>query len=158
AWSLRRARGAPPRKRPSQVGERDAQSRCVHQEMNFSFRRANDTDRATIDEWLTRPHVTEWGWEGPIEELDSAFVAELDGRAVGFIQSYVVMGEWWPNETDPGARGVDLFLADAALVGTGAGTAMLRQFVERLFEDPMVTKVQIDPSPRNGRAIRSFEK
>jgi len=126
--------------------------------MIFSFRRATDDDRAMIDEWLTRPHVTESGWEGPIEELDSAFVAELDGKPAGFLQSYVVMGEWWPDETDPGARGVDLFLADAALVGTGAGTAMLRQFVERLFEDPAVTKVQIDPSPKNGRAIRSFEK
>jgi len=128
--------------------------------MIFAFRRATDADRARIDEWLTRPHVTEWGWGGPIddEELDLAFVAELDGTPVGLLLSYVVMGEWWPKETDPGARGVDLFLADPALLGTGAGTTMLRQFVDRLFADPAVTKVQIDPSPKNARAIRSFEK
>jgi RimJ/RimL family protein N-acetyltransferase len=33
---------------------------------------------------------------------------------------------------------------------------MVRAFVERLFLDPRVTKVQADPSPDNQRAIRSY--
>jgi len=35
---------------------------------------------------------------------------------------------------------------------------MVHQFVAGLFADPVVTKVQTDPSPRNGRAIRAYEK
>jgi RimJ/RimL family protein N-acetyltransferase len=113
-----------------------------------------------LADWRSRPHVTEWWGEGTVDddEMPFSWIAELDGRPVGYLQGYVVMGEWWPNETDPGARGVDLFLADPELVGSGAGTEMLRQFVARLFADPAVTKVQIDPSPDNARAIRSFEK
>ena len=67
-------------------------------------------------------------------------------------------GGWWPDERDPGARGVDQFLADAADVGRGLGTAMVRDFVARLFADRAITRVQTDPAPDNARAIRSYEK
>jgi RimJ/RimL family protein N-acetyltransferase len=67
-------------------------------------------------------------------------------------------GGWWEDETDPGARGIDQFLANADQLGIGLGSAMVRAFVDRLFEDPQVTQVQIDPSPDNARAIRSYEK
>jgi RimJ/RimL family protein N-acetyltransferase len=35
---------------------------------------------------------------------------------------------------------------------------MVRAFVAQLFADPSVTRVQVDPSPANGRAIRCYEK
>ena len=35
---------------------------------------------------------------------------------------------------------------------------MVRALVEHLFEDPAVTRIQTDPSPDNGRAIRCDEK
>jgi len=35
---------------------------------------------------------------------------------------------------------------------------MVQEFVAGLFADPEVTQVQTDPSPRNGRAIRAYEK
>ena len=35
---------------------------------------------------------------------------------------------------------------------------MIAAFVARLFEDPAVTKIQIDPDPENARAIRCYEK
>lgn len=35
---------------------------------------------------------------------------------------------------------------------------MVRSFVEWLFEDPAVSRIQTDPSPDNGRAIRCYEK
>jgi len=66
--------------------------------------------------------------------------------------------DWWPGETDPGARGIDFFLADPARLGSGLGTAMIAAFVEMVFGDPVVTKVQTDPSPENPRAIRACEK
>ena len=84
----------------------------------------------------------------------------LDGEPVGFIQCYVVMGSgdgWWEAETDPGARGIDQFLADPDRLGRGLGRAMIGAFVERLFADPSVTVVQTDPDPANVRAIRCYE-
>jgi len=80
---------------------------------------------------------------------------------MGLIQSYVVIGSgdgWWENERDPGARGVDQFLADAEQLNRGLGTAMLRAFLAELFSDPAVTVVQADPSPDNHRAIRCYAK
>jgi RimJ/RimL family protein N-acetyltransferase len=79
-----------------------------------------------------------------------------------FVQSYVVMGSgggWWEDETDPGARGIDQFLANASNSGQGLGSAMVRAFVEQLFKNPRVTTVQTDPSPwDNERAIRCYRR
>jgi RimJ/RimL family protein N-acetyltransferase len=47
---------------------------------------------------------------------------------------------------------------DEADLGKGLGTAMIVQFVARLFADSAVTKIQADPSPENARAIRVYEK
>lgn len=141
----------------------------------ITFSLLTPADVAMMHEWLTRPHVAEWwGEQGTVEELaeeyaecmvpgarDQAYIAHLDGQPLGYIQSYTVVGSpdgWWPDETDPGARGIDQFLADGARLGQGLGTLMVRTFVERLFTDPMVTKVQTDPDVSNARAIRCYEK
>ncbi len=138
--------------------------------MSFSFRPLTREDLPMFHEWLHRPHVRHW-WREPstITELERdyiqpsadssthAYIAMRDATPVGFIQSYVVMesGEgWWTNESDPGARGIDPFLANAGELGHGTGRAMIRAFVDRLFEDPRVTTVQTDPAPDNERAIR----
>jgi RimJ/RimL family protein N-acetyltransferase len=89
------------------------------------------------------------------------YIALLDGQPFGYIQSYVALGSgggWWEDETDPGVRGIDQSLADAAQLNRGLGTAMVKAFVERLFDDPAVTRIQTDPDPRNARAIRCYEK
>lgn len=137
------------------------------------FRRLTEADLPMFQGWLARPHVQRW-WDGvpTLAELREdylpthtqpdgtlAFIALQGGRPIGFIQRYLVMGSgggWWEEETDPGARGVDQFLADAADLGTGLGSAMVRRFVEVIFEDPAVTVVQTDPSPANHRAIRAY--
>ena len=85
----------------------------------------------------------------------------LEGEAIGFIQAYVAMDSgdgWWEEERDPGTRGIDQFLANAQQLGRGLGTAMVRAFVAQLFQDPAVTKVQTDPSPKNERAIRCYRR
>jgi RimJ/RimL family protein N-acetyltransferase len=90
-----------------------------------------------------------------------AYVAHHAGVPIGFIQSYVAAAAgdgWWPDETDPGVVGIDQFLADPTRLGQGLGSAMVRAFVDVLFEDPAVTRIQLDPDPTNARAIRSYEK
>jgi RimJ/RimL family protein N-acetyltransferase len=53
---------------------------------------------------------------------------------------------------------LDQFLAHASQLGQGIGSAMVRAFLARLFEDPAVTVVQTDPSRRNARAIRAYAR
>ena len=128
-----------------------------------------------LHEWLQRPHVAEWwaptpSYDEVAEEFaplarpghrDQGYIAFEQDQPIGYIQSYVVQDSgdgWWEDEQDPGARGIDQFLAASDQLGRGLGTRMVRAFVERLFEDPAVTHVQTDPDPRNARAIRCYEK
>ena len=142
----------------------------------ITFRPLTADDLPLFHEWLTRPHVAEW-WGGAPSLADvereygpalagaeptRCYLALEDDTPIGFIQSYVPAadhsGGWWVDEHDPGVRGIDQFLADADRLGRGLGTAMVRAFVDHLFADPSVTRIQTDPSPDNARAIRCYEK
>jgi AacA4 family aminoglycoside N(6')-acetyltransferase len=142
------------------------------------LRPMGDGDLRMLQELISRPHVREW-WAGDeadlpfeaframylprvmAEEKVTPYVVMLDGRPIGYAQSYIAMGSgggWWEDETDPGVRGIDQFLAEAADLGKGLGTRMVKALVAQLFRDPLVTRIQTDPDPRNHRAIRCYEK
>src|ERR1043166_1990831 len=144
--------------------------------LHFEFKPLTESDLPLFCDWLHRPHVAEW-WSGPSSLKDvreeylpclsstssvHCFFAQLNEIPVGFIQSYNVVAQqsssWWLDETDPTAVGIDQFLADAENLGKGIGTEMVKQFVEFLFRDSAVTKIQTDPAPTNLRAIRCYEK
>ena len=140
---------------------------------SLAFRPITRADFPLLHEWLARPHVARW-WHGvpTPEEVETdfgpmldessttrAYIVLGDDEPIGYIQSYVALGSgegWWERETDPGVRGIDQFLADPDLLGRGIGRRMIRQFVAELFADPAVTRIQIDPSPTNFRAIRCY--
>jgi RimJ/RimL family protein N-acetyltransferase len=141
----------------------------------LSFRPLALTDLQLLHEWLARPHVAEWWGPAPsLAEVEQEYapltgdqlttrpyVVLGDGAPIGYIQSYVAMGSgdgWWPDERDRGVRGIDQFLAHPEDLGHGLGTTMVRAFLHYLFADPAVTRIQTDPSPRNRRAIRCYEK
>ncbi len=138
-----------------------------------SFAPLEATDLPRLYEWLQRPHVREW-WDGErtLDEVRDAYLpcingqdstrvylAHLDGQPIAFIQCYIVIDSdegWWPDERDPGARGLDLFIAEPYLLGRGVGRRVLRSFLAQVFSDPAVTSVQADPSPDNLRAIHCY--
>lgn len=143
-----------------------------------TLRLMTEADLEMLHEWLNRPHIVEW-WGGEearpsLEEVRrdylpsvlaneavTPYIAMLGSRPIGYAQSYVPMGSgagWWEEETDPGVRGIDQSLANASDLNRGLGTALVRALVGHLFSDPAVTKIQTDPSPRNHRAIRCYEK
>ena len=96
------------------------------------FKQVVDADRPMLAGWLTRPHVTAAGWDDTLlDDLESfgtavaPYIAYDDDQPVGYVQSYVAAAAgngWWPDERDPGVRGIDLFLADASRLGKGLGT------------------------------------
>jgi RimJ/RimL family protein N-acetyltransferase len=141
----------------------------------LAFRPLQTADLPLLHGWLARPHWTQWWGPAPtLAEVQAEYgawisdprqvqphIALLDGKPFAYIQSYVAMGSgggWWEGETDPGVRGIDQSIADAAQLGRGLGTAMVKAFAARLFADPRVTRIQTDPDPRNARAIRCYEK
>jgi aminoglycoside 6'-N-acetyltransferase-1b len=142
------------------------------------LRPLTERDLPMLHGWLNRPHIVQW-WGGEEarptlhevmrDYLPSALAAEgvtpyiamLDGEAIGYAQSYVALGSgggWWEDETDPGVRGIDQSLAHPDQLGKGLGTWLVKALVDLLFDDPLVTKIQTDPAPDNGRAIRCYEK
>jgi aminoglycoside 6'-N-acetyltransferase len=134
----------------------------------YQFRPFAEADFPMIREWLAQPHVIEW-WGDADEQFALAsgdlaepameqFIVSADGRPFGYLQCYRLTA--WnqgfgahPEET----RGIDQFIAEVDMVGRGHGSAMIRQFVDRLFENG-VPRVVTDPDLDNPRAIRAYEK
>lgn len=141
----------------------------------ITFQKLTERDLPTLAEWLKRPHVALW-WDScsSIDKVRAQYLREmagvsaalpnlayLDGIPIGYIQPYVAAAAgdgWWPDEHDPGVRGIDQFLAERKNLGQGIGTQMVMEFVKLLFSDPAVTRIQADPAPSNTRAIRCYEK
>ena len=113
--------------------------------------------------------MAEW-WDDPEQELaeirehmDSVsvepLIIELDGKPIGYLQTYDPhLEDDHPYSDQPfGTLGLDLSIGVPALVGVGHGSALLAQFVEELFREG-TPRVIIDPDPANARAIRAYEK
>lgn len=145
-------------------------------QLPVSFRPFTRGDIALMRRWLETPHVSEW-WGQPLDEpsieseygrcIDGnhptlVFVIELDGRPVGFLQTYLLSDN--PDyESATGvenAAGVDLLIGDPLLVGRGVGSRALAEFVHRVGWDtyPDIARYMAGPSVANTRSRRAFEK
>ncbi len=143
-----------------------------------TLRLMTEHDLPMLHDWLNRPHIVEW-WGGEAErpslaevmehylprvmatEFVTPYIAMLDDEPIGYVQSYVALGSgdsWWADETDPGVRGIDQFLANSNQLNQGLGTRLVKALVDRLFSDRAVSKIQTDPAPNNHRAIRCYER
>ena len=84
------------------------------------------------------------------------------GEGVGLIQTYLLAD--YPEYAalvDAGdeAAGLDVFLAEASLTGSGLGTHVIRTFVsEVVFARAETQACLADPDVRNLASIRAFEK
>ena len=81
----------------------------------------------------------------------TAYVIELDGRVVGWIQ--------WQAEEEPDYRhaSMDIYV-DAAVHGRGVGTDAVRTLARHLIEDHGHHRLTIDPAADNAAAIRAYTK
>jgi aminoglycoside 6'-N-acetyltransferase len=141
----------------------------IKQKYSYDFRPVTPGDLPTIAAWLAEPHVAEW-WDDPETEIAEIakhiesisvepLIVELDGEPIGYLQSYDPhLEDGHPYVDQPfGTLGIDLSIGRPELVGLGHGSAIVRQFVEQLFEEG-APRVIIDPDPANVRAIRAYEK
>lgn len=126
-------------------------------------------DLPLLARWLVEPHVAKW-WDDPVKALKSIeehidsisvepFIVELNGKPIGYIQSYDPhLEDGHPYQDQPtGTLGIDQFIGPPDLIGKGHGPRMIEAFVELLFEEGAI-RVIIDPDPANAAAIRAYEK
>jgi aminoglycoside 6'-N-acetyltransferase len=136
----------------------------------LKLRRATLADLPLLQCWDKQPHVKastgdddvfDWERELPRRvDWRELLIAETSGRAVGFIQIIDPAEEethYW-GDADPNLRAIDIWMGEAADLGRGYGTEMMRLALDRCFSDPAVTAVLIDPLFSNLRARRFYER
>src|SRR5262245_47183917 len=133
------------------------------------LRAATPADLALLRRWDEQPHVVasdphdDWGWETELAknpDWREQLIAEAGGRPVGFVQIIDPAREdsrYW-GQVPPNLRAVDLWIGEAADLGKGFGTEMMRLALERCFADANVAAVLIDPLAANTRAQRFYER
>lgn len=141
--------------------------------MRYEFRPVKEVDFPLLHRWHNQKWVADnWGGGYTFERVareqtekmqsprDFAFIVYRGGRPKAYIQCqdlFELGGGWWPDE-QPGTWGIDTFIGERTFLSKGHGSAYVREFVDRLFEEMGAKKVIVDPKPDNRRAIRAYEK
>ncbi len=134
-------------------------------------------DLRLLTTWLQRPHVKRWlrdhdDYDAVVAHYGPAldgrdptdhYIALLDDRPIGCVQTYVVSD--YPayatliGVDDDVTAGVDVLIGDEELTGKGLGAEILRRFVDDVvFRRSETTACVADPDADNVASIRAFEK
>ena len=135
---------------------------------DYIFRAMTAADLPLVQRWLALPHVMEW-WGEPEEQYAllsgdlhepsmDQFIFSTAGRPLGYLQCYDLAGSTTAFGQQPrGTRGIDLFIGELNMIGRGHGSALIRCFVDELFQNGL-PRVMTDPDPANGRGVRAYQK
>jgi aminoglycoside 6'-N-acetyltransferase len=160
----------------------DEMSEPFVREQDLAIRRMRDdpSDYGLMVRWRNAPHVREW-WD-PDEPLltietvrqayrpktepsplTTACIVELAGRPVGYVQFY----RWssWAKDArqmnvdfDEDTFGLDIFIGEPELVGTGIGSRTMDLACRYLFSERGASAVSLTTEVANLRAQRAYEK
>jgi aminoglycoside 6'-N-acetyltransferase len=134
-----------------------------------NLRPATSADLDLLRHWDEQPHVVaadpndDWHWEVELDRTPDwreQLIAEIDGRAIGFIQIIDPVREeshYW-GEIAADLRAIDIWIGEATDLGKGYGTTMMQLALARCFADPSVTAVLVDPLVSNTRVHRFYER
>ena len=134
----------------------------------YAFRPMSSADLPTIKRWLRTSHVCRW-WQDPSEQFElvsgdlghpdmAQFIVAADRREFAYLQCYNVAAWNTGFDAQPaGTRGLDQFIGEVDMLGSGHGSAFVRAFADRLFASG-TPRVVMDPDSSNARAIRAYEK
>lgn len=132
--------------------------------MKLTFRKLTETDFPLLLEWLSRKHVKEF-WDSGEDTLEivAENYAEEEGverfilleendrseKPIGYFQYYIIPGK---------IIGIDQFIGETAYINRGIGTRAIKLFIKLIAEKHSPKEIILDPSPKNKRAIRCYEK
>lgn len=126
-------------------------------------------DLAAIETIAAEPSVAEW-WRDELDTEDSLddyiddpglspFAVHWNNAIAGYAQIYhansVVF--WRAFDVPPETYGLDMFLSTSAQ-GRGLGLAVTKALIGVILKRPGITRIHIDPDPRNARAIAVYTK
>lgn len=133
------------------------------------LRPAGQQDVVLLNHWDTLEHVVEsdpnddWNWEVELGRdlfWREQLLAEVDGKAIGFIQiidPYFEETHYW-GPVSQNIRAIDIWIGEKEYLGKGYGTQMMTIAIARCFASPAVSSILIDPLANNTRAHRFYER
>ncbi len=136
------------------------------------LRPATVDDVPLLTHWDQQPHViaatgddpgADWSAEIAEAEGDDVvqhLIAEEAGRPIGVVQIIDPARErthYW-GECEPDLRAIDIWIGEAADLGRGHGTTMMRLALDRCFAPGEVRAVVIDPLASNTGARRFYAR
>jgi aminoglycoside 6'-N-acetyltransferase len=133
----------------------------------ITLRPATHADIPLLEQWDDEPVVAasdpndDWDWPQTLaaEGLDN-FVAELDGRPIGFIQITDLVRDasryWGPPQA--GFMAIDIWIGEPDARGQGHGRAMMQLAIQRCFADPAIHTILVDPISDNTDAIAFYRR
>ncbi len=137
--------------------------------MNINLRNAILEDIPILQHWDKQQHVIDcdpeddWDWSEMLveeKEWQKMLVAELNGRAIGFVQiidPYLEETNYW-GEIEQNLRAIDIWIGEATDLGKGYGTVMMNLAIEKCFSNEKVKAIVIDPLETNVLAIKFYKK
>ena len=146
--------------------------------MTVSLRPLAESDFHAMARWLSDPRVLQWVYgrddphdvtkvaarfgpamRGEEEPGFRAQIIELDGRAIGYLQTYPVLdaAEYGLDDATS-VWAADLFVGEPELWNRGLGTEVLRLAAADVFESCGAKRIVVDPRAENVRAVRAYEK
>ncbi|MBD1853016.1 acetyltransferase [Cyanobacteria bacterium FACHB-502] len=135
----------------------------------MNLRPATSADLDLMQHWDEQLHVIasdpndDWHWEIELDRTPDwreQLIAEIDGRAIGFIQIIDPAREeshYW-GDVGENLRAIDIWIGEETDLGKGYGTKMMQLALIRCFVDPLVTAVLVDPLVSNTRVHRFYER
>ena len=133
------------------------------------LRAATIDDLPLLQRWDDEPAVLaadpndDWGWATELRrspDWREQLIAEVDGRAIGFLQIIDPAREdshYW-GDAPPHLRAIDLWIGEPDARGRGHGATMMRLALARCFEDASVQAVLVDPLASNIDSHRFYER
>ena len=138
-------------------------------QINVQLRDALPKDLTLLQHWDKQEHNIssdpndDWNWELELHRKvpwREQLIAELNGRAIGFVQIIdpaLEESKYW-GEVGQGFKAIDIWIGDANDLGKGYGTIIMQWVLNRCFATPGVNAILIDPLESNTRAHRFYER
>lgn len=143
----------------------------------ISFEPLQESHFELILDWFNKPHVRAfyslrtWTYEEVCKKLKpyvqgkaqiNSYIISLEGRPIGYIQSYALKDHPWENQDLPDeiieeAAGFDLFIGEEAYLKRGVGSQIIECFLKEHIW-PQYRYCFVDPDIRNEASIRLFQK
>lgn len=149
----------------------------VDDDVRVALRTMTRGDLPVVARWRAEPHVLAWFAEDEPPTLATVtatygpridgttpirmWVAEVNGRSIGFVQDYRVrdVPDFALLAPDPDAIGVDYAIGDPERVGRGLGARILWSWMRRArVRFPDATGYFAAPDHRNASSLRMLDK